>query len=176
MEKITAAQIRRIYTLARDLGILESGNKNDMLHEMVFSITNKTSIRDLTITEFNKVQQELIERMRYSNRTAPLKKKEKPQRENVPDMMTNEQINLAWRLMYRLQELDEHPKLHQDGTPVGVRERMAGAINKILGITTNLNDDLFKWANFTQGSALIETLKRYVRSAEKKAKAKAGVG
>lgn len=175
MEKITAAQIRRIYTLARDLGILESGNKNDMLHELVCSITGKTSVRDLTVTEFNKVQHELIERMRYSNRTAPLKKKEKPQRENVPDMMTNEQINLAWRYMYRLQELDEHPKLHQDGMPVTVGERMEGAIKKILNVTPNMKDP-FRWVNFTQGTAFIETLKRYVRSAEKKAKAKAGVG
>lgn len=175
MDIITAAQKRRIYALAAGLGILESGNKNDMLHELVCSITGKTSVSDLTVTEFNKVQHELIERMRYSNHTAPLKKKEKPQRENVADMMTNEQISLAWRYMYRLQELDEHPKFHQDRTPVTVGERMEGALVKILNITPNMKEP-FRWVNITQGTAFIETLKRYVRSAEKKAKAKAGVG
>ena len=83
-------------------------------------------------------------------------------------MITAEQQSLAWRLMYRLQELDEKPKLHEDGSPVTVGERMAGAIEKILGISAMAGKDVFKWVSFENGSKLIEYLKRYVRSAERK--------
>ena len=169
MAQITKEQIKRVYALASGLGILESGNKNDLLHELVFSVTNKESVSQLTDKEFNMVQHELIERMKLSNQTAPLKKKKKPPVETQPDMMTSAQQNLAWRLVYRLQELDTSP------SEASVGERMVGAINKILGITANVVAP-FHWVSFTQATTLIETLKRYVRSAEHKSKAKAGVG
>ena len=111
MAQITKEQIKRVYALASGLGILESNNKNDMLHQLVFSVTGKESVSKLTDTEFKKLQGELIERMKLSNLEAPLKtKKDKPKAkapEDVPDMMTQAQQNLAWRMIYRLQELDE---------------------------------------------------------------------
>lgn len=170
MAKITKEQIKRIYALGAGLGILEQGNKNDMLHELVTSISGKKSVSDLTVPEFNKVQRELLDRMHYGSHTVPSKKKVNPERENVANMMTNEQISLAWRLMYRLEELDTFPKLHEDGTPISVGERMHGAIMKILKITPNMKEP-FRWVNFKQGTLFIETLKRYVRNAEKRAKA-----
>lgn len=83
--------------------------------------------------------------------------------------MTAEQQKLAWRLMYRLQELDVKPKLHENGQPYTVGERMAGAIQTILGTTAIPGKDIFKWVSFEDGTKLIEGLKRYVRSAERKA-------
>ena len=62
--------------------------------------------------------------------------------------------------MYHLAELEPRE------TAVG--ERMCGAIGKILGITA-VPEDPFKWVSFEQGRDLIEGLKRYVYSAEKKA-------
>ena len=47
-------------------------------------------------------------------------------------------------------------------------ERLLGAIEKILGITASKSDP-FRWINFDDGTRLIEQLKRYVRSAERKA-------
>lgn len=171
MAQITKEQIKRVYALASGLGILESNNKNDMLHQLVFSVTGKESVSKLTDTEFKKLQGELIERMKLSNLEAPLKtKKDKPKAkapEDVPDMMTQAQQNLAWRMIYRLQELDET----ESSATVG--DRMMGAIQKILNITVNAKSP-FKWVSFEQGAKLIETLKRYVRNAERKAK-KAGV-
>ena len=79
-------------------------------------------------------------------------------------MMTPEQQSLAWRLIYRLKELDTSPNSASAG------ERMAGAIRKELGITTVEGKDIFRWVSFDDGAKLIEKLKMYVRSAERRTK------
>ena len=99
------------------------------------------------------------------NRTTPLKKRSK-EKKNVPGMMTVAQQKKAWSLVYRLDEIE--PK------NVPVVERLIGAIEKILGITAS-KDEPFRWVNFDDGTRLIEQLKRYVRSAERRA-AKGGSG
>lgn len=172
---ISKEQIKRVYALGAGLGLVDNRSKSDMLHELVLSVTGKDSVSSLTEADFIAVQTELIERMKLSNRAAPLKKKQdKPNPQNVPDMMTQEQKSLAWRLMYRLQELDTNPYLHEDGSPVTVGERMQGALKKTLGVTAGLKDP-FRWVSLSQGEKFIETLKRYVRTAERKAeKLKAG--
>nr|DAZ59380.1 MAG TPA: Protein of unknown function (DUF1018) [Caudoviricetes sp.] len=97
--------------------------------------------------------------MRIRNRDVPLKHKSQ-RKKDVPGMMTVSQQKKAWSLVYRLDELE--PK------EVPVIERLLGAIEKILGITASKSDP-FRWINFDDGTRLIEQLKRYVRSAERKA-------
>ena len=80
--------------------------------------------------------------------------------------MTAAQQKKAWSLIYRLDEIE--PK------EVPEVERLIGAIEKVLGITASRVDP-FRWINFDDGTKLIEQLKRYVRSAERKA-ARAGGG
>ena len=82
-------------------------------------------------------------------------------------MMTAAQQGLAWRLVYRLDELEP--------TAASVPERIIGAIEKILGITASKSDP-FRWISFEEGSRLIEQLKRYVRSSERRADKKVGDG
>ena len=79
-------------------------------------------------------------------------------------MMTTAQQGKAWALIHYLDEIE--PK------EVPEVERLIGAIEKVLGITASKTDP-FRWINFDDGTKLIEQLKRYVRSAERKA-AKAG--
>ena len=99
------------------------------------------------------------------NRSAPLEnRKPKTYSPPVAGMMTPEQQSLAWRLVYRLIELDAN------ASRATAAERMAGAIKKELGITTVPGRDIFKWVSFEDGAKLIEKLKRYVRSAENKAR------
>jgi hypothetical protein len=165
MAQITKGQIQRVYALGAGIGILENGNENDDLHALVSRITGKEHIKDLTDTEFNAVERELMRLMRYGTRPAPLKKsarRTKP--EAVPGMMTPEQQSLAWRMIYRLCELDKQPTAATPGA------RMVGAINKILGIDATVEAP-FRWVDFESGAKLIERLKRYVRSAEKKREA-----
>lgn len=176
----TKQQTRRLYGLAAGAGLVEANNKDDLFHALVYSVTGKEHVSDLTDKEVAAVQAELISKMRYKNHDAPVKKREKiPAPEIQPGMMNAKQIGLAWRLVYRLQELDDKPRRRDDGTVCGVGERMAGAIKKELGITANIagNDPNkpFRWVSFENGEKLIEALKRYVRSAERKAK-KEGAG
>lgn len=126
----------------------------DAFHQIVYRITGKEHVSELTESEGKAVERELI---RMKHRDLP-----KPQpREEIPGMMTDAQQRYAWRLIYRLIELDKKD------VPAG--ERMAGAVRKILQITASPKEPL-RWVNREDGSKLIETLKRYVRSAERKAR------
>ena len=154
-----ATMTKRLYTLANSLGLVENGSKEDPFHQIVYGLTGKEHVSELNLSEAGKVQAELQERMRLKNHNKPLKKK-KAVREDVPGMMTAAQQGLAWRLVYRLDELEP--------TAVSVPERLIGAIEKILGITAARTDP-FRWVNFEDGTKLIENLKRYVRSAERRA-------
>lgn len=79
-------------------------------------------------------------------------------------MMTDSMKRLAWFLAYRLEELDDK------NIPVSANIRLAGAVKKVLGITS----DPLVWIKFNEGMKLIEYMKRYIRSAELKAAKKAG--
>ncbi len=161
-----ATTTKRLYALASGLGLVERSNKDDPFHQLVYGLTGKEHVSELTAAEAKAVQNELQERMRLKNRGEPLKKK-KVANEPVPGMMNAAQQRLARRLVYRLDELEP--------TAASVPERLIGAIEKILGITASKSDP-FRWVNFEDGSRLIEQLKRYVRSAERRAAKKAGDG
>ena len=156
-----ATMTGRLYALASGLGMVERNNKEDAFHQLVFGVTGKEHVSELTQAEANAVQRELQERMRMKNHDAPLKKRTN---KTVPGMMTVPQQNLAWRYIYRLAELEP--------TDAAVSDRLIGAIRKILGITTSKRDPF----RFDDGTRLIEQLKRYVRSAERRAAAKGGGG
>ncbi len=162
MAAITKEQIKRVYALGSAIGILERGRKDDDLHAFVYAITGKASISELTDKEFTAIEHELMGRMRFKNQTAPLKSARKKSGEDVPGLMTDAQKRMAWRQIYRLCGLYDSP-----ATP---GERMRGAIKKILGMDVSLQAPM-AWIKFEDGSRLIEQLKRYVRSAEKKKEA-----
>lgn len=161
-----AAMTKRLYALAAGMGMVERNNKEDPFHQLVDGITGKSSVRDLTESEAKAVEQELLKRMKLSRKGKPFKSKTK-QKSTVPGMMTAQQQKLAWRLVYRLDELEP--------ANASVPERLIGAIQKVLGVTASTKDP-FRWINFDDGTKLIENLKRYVRSAERRAAKKAGVG
>lgn len=172
MENITKEQIKHIYALGSAVGILDRGNKDDDLHALVSARTGKDSISALSVTEAKNIERDLMDRMRLGNRTEPLDQRKKPslhkkpdgEKSTTPGMMTNEQQRLAWRMIYRLTELDTR----QAGTAATPGERMCGAIRKELGIDVSIKDPM-RWVSFDAGQKLIEQLKRYVRSAERSA-------
>lgn len=160
---MTAAQRKTIFGLSKGLGM-----NNDELHIMVSGLTGCGSLKELDDKQADVVLRELRYR-NYGNNKPVKKTASKEKSETVPGMMTAEQQSLAWRLMFRLQELDEKPRLNENGKPFTVGERMAGAINTILGITAKPGKNIFNWVSFENGTKLIEGLKRYVQSAERKA-------
>ena len=157
---MTAQERKAIFAMCRDLHI-----DDDNRHALIYGVTGKESLTELTDGEAKAVIHELMERMKLQNRSAPLEnRKPKTYSPHVAGMMTPEQQSLAWRLVYRLIELDAN------ASRATAAERMAGAIKKELGITTVPGRDIFKWVSFEDGAKLIEKLKRYVRSAENKAR------
>lgn len=162
---MTSAQRKAIFGMCKNLGMTEDDRR-----ALIFGLTGKESTKELTDAETEAVIREL--RSREGGKAAvPLeKRKSKAYGERVAGMMTPEQQSLAWRLMYRLQELDEKPILHEDGKPYTVGERMSGAIQKVLGNNmARPGKEIFKRVSDDEGEKLIEYLKRYVRSAERKA-------
>jgi len=169
MAAITKEQIKRIYGLGAGLGIVGK-NRDDMLHEVIFSITGKESVKELNDSDFKAVQSELIKRMQLSNpnhplhNTKPKKKAESDSSEiGCNGMATPEQQRLCWRYCYRLKELDLNPR------SADVGDRLLGAIDKVLGVTASKKEP-FRWIDQEQCSKLIEQLKRYVNTAERRAK------
>lgn len=167
---MTAAQRKAIFGLKTKLGM-----DNDELHCLVYGVTGCGSLKELTDKQAQNVIRELD--CRRKSRKAPKETPDpKAYKPAVPGMMTTEQQRKAWALMYRLQELDEKPMLNGNGKPCTVGERMAGAILKITGVTAREGPEIFRWVDFGNGEKLIEGLKRYVRSAERKAAKGAGNG
>lgn len=162
-----ATMTKRLYALANSLGLVENGSKEDPFHQLVYGLTEKEHVSELTTSEARKVQAELQKRMRLKNHDKPLKNKK--EKESEPGMMTVPMKNYAKFLAHRLEELDEKDP------PVPADFRLAGAVRKVLNITAP-DDDPLKWVHFEDGSKLIESLKRYVRSAERRAAKKAGGG
>lgn len=169
MAAITKEQIKRIYGLGAGLGIVGK-DRDDMLHEVIFSITGKESVKDLTDSDFKAVQTELINRMKLADPNHPLYKsklkkdqKEKNEEIGCNGMATPEQQRLCWRYCYRLKELDPNPK------SADVGDRLLGAIDKVLDVTASKKEP-FRWIDQDQCSKLIEQLKRYVNTAERRAK------
>lgn len=162
---MTASQRKAIFGMCGQLGM-----NDDDRHALILSVTGKESTKELTDRETEDVLREL--RKRLGGETVPPEKRNpKAYKPAVPGMMTTDQQSLAWRLMYRLCELDEKPVLHENGTPVTPGERMAGAIRAILGNNmTQPGGEIFDRVHFDEGVKLIEGLKRYVKSAERKAK------
>ena len=142
------ASTKQLYTLASELRLVDKFQEEDAFHILVYAITKKRHINELTEKESDEVLKNLL-------------KRKKNDKKSVAGMMTVSQQKLAWRLVYRLAELDPNEN-------AAVSERLVGAIKKVLGITPSRRDP-FRWVNFNDGARLIEYLKRYVKSAENKA-------
>lgn len=156
-----SAITKKLYALASGLDMVERSSSDDPLHQLVFGMTGKEHISQLTEREAAAVESELRERMKLKNKTAPLKSKK---REIAPGMMTEAQQKKAWSLMYRLAELDP--------SECSVGERLVGVVKKT-GTSSSVRDP-FRFVTFELGAGIIEQLKRYVRSAERRSSEKGG--
>ena len=145
----TAQQIRAIYGLGRALS-LSSGSRDDLLHQFVESRTGLESIKELT----NAQAEEIIRALKDQMRGCPMPP-------NRVDGMSAAQIRKVWQLMYRLRDLDERP------VAGGVGVRLCGIIQKELGISA-IPKAPFQWLDYQQGNKLIERIKFYIKTAERR--------
>lgn len=155
-------QTQRIYAMVARLGVLESGNKNDMLHTIVYRLTQKESIRSLDENEYKTVVSELAERLKLQNLTEPPKPyKKKKYEDSGRGKMSDGQRRKVWQLMYQLEKYDTEP------TTAKLGDRLCGIIKKELKIDCTSKQP-FRWLTYNQGVTLIEKLKKYIDSAQRR--------
>lgn len=161
MRTIEAFQMKKIYAVGHALGITEAGSREDGLHSLVYGVAGKDSVRALTYREAAAVIARLEELQggAASPRAGQGRKpKEHPSR---PGGVTAGQQRKIWALMYDLKGFDASA----EGAPVG--DRLCAVIKKELG-TDCISRDPFAWLTFRQGNRLIEVLKGYIKSAQRK--------
>lgn len=147
MAAATKKQIQLIYVIGSKCELTEPGNSQDNLHNLVYQITGKESISELSTKEAAAV----IERLRSEEAGAD---------ETVNAFISEAQIKKIFGMMYELAKLSP--------SDVKIKKRLCGIIYKELRIKTDPRMDIFKGFSERQGAALIEALKRYIRQAKKK--------
>ncbi len=158
MGDMTAQQRRKIFAIGSALGIVERGNAEDSLHDLVSSITGKDSLKTLTYAEAQAVIRDLEKRQ---GDAPPPRRKPKAHTER-PGGATEGQQRKVWALMFDLRDCDRVP------STASLPERLCGIIKKELKVDT-VPAQPFVWLDFQDCSRLIEVLKKYVANAKKKA-------
>ena len=125
---------------------------NEDLHALVNSVCGKDSLKELTNSDYAAVVKELQSR---AGTSSTYKTKSKGNSKG----MTEGQERKIWRLMYELQELSP--------SSAALGERLCGIIKKEFKIDATSKNPLV-WFSYSDASKMIEILKRYVSSAEKK--------
>lgn len=164
MRMIEQFQIRKIYAIGNALGIKASGSE-DELHALVGGVTGKDSIKSLTYREACAVIARLEELQCKSASPKPRSIKPK-EHKSRPGGVTAGQQKKIWALMYELKKYDEVPNDVQLG------DRLCKVIKKEFGADA-IAKDPFVWLTFEQGNNLIEILKGYVASVQRKGRGEA---
>ena len=154
---MTNAQRKTIFGICQSLGMNEDDRR-----ALIYSVTSKESTKELTDSQTEAVIGEL--RKRCGSDAAPPKKRDfivhKPE---VAGMISNEQKDCAFALLFELKKYDETPSNASNGA------RMAGIIRKELKISAIEGNNLWDWVDANSARKLIEVLKGYVDSAKKRA-------
>ena len=153
-------QIRKIYAIGQALGIVNRGGE-DALHDLVYGVTGKSSVKELSYSEACKVIGELEARQG----TPPPRPKKTNHRKRKPGGVSEGQERKVWALMYRLAAASP--------STVAVGDRLRAAIKKEAGVDA-FADDPFAWLDYKSCNKLIEALKGYVKNAERKARERHG--
>ena len=154
-----AQRTQRIYALGSRLGLLENGSKDDLLHNLVFRLTGKNHISSLTEAEYKTVINDMYTQLKVNSYDEP--PHPKPRYESVPGMMSVGQQKMVWKLMYQLKDLDTGER------SAALGDRLCGIIKKELHTDATAKQP-FQWLSYTQGSKLIEILKKYISSAKRR--------
>ena len=157
--KISKSQIHNLYAIAAKMKLVESGNKDDEFHSVVYSVTKKNSVSSLTGAEFYKVRDRLIEIQGSENVNSKKSRKKNKEEVNEIEGMTQGQTAKVWYLMY------EFAKYSPSHASVG--ERLKGIIKRQLKMDVDVKKP-FVWLTHQQGNQLIEILKKYVANAKSK--------
>ncbi len=150
MVAIEKWQIKTIYTLANGLGLVDKNLQTDILHEMIYSITKKEHVTDLSKLEAGII----IDRLKGNMKGFKYKK--------VPDvdgMVSKGQESKIWALIYELKKYDT-----PDRADIPLQKRLTGFLKKYAGI------DNLRFLSYQNANKVIEGLKGLIRTEQKKAR------
>lgn len=150
MAAATKKQIQAIYVIGAKCGLVERGNKQDNLHTLIYQLTEKESVSELT-----EEQAAAVIRRLKSEEAAVIAADEQ-----VKAFISEAQIKKIFGLMYELAALSP--------SEVKVKDRLCRIIQKELRLKVNPRSDIFKGFSERQGAKLIDAIKRYVRQAKRK--------
>ena len=159
MKSIENWQFKKIYAIGNALGMVGRGREDD-LHVLVMAITGRESLKALSYSEAAALITELEKRQGKPAGNGPRRRPAK--KEARPGGITEAQQGKVWALIGELEKWDKEP------SKASHRERLCGAIKKILGMDA-FPSDPFRMLNMQQGIKLINGLKQYAEHAEKKA-------
>lgn len=146
MRAVEGWQKKKIYAIAGALNFVDRNDKeNDVLHMIIYNMTLKSSVKDLTYTQANKVIDYL---QQYQNKSQK-------------ECMSEGQKKKVFSLMYQLKELDDEI----NNTPIG--ERLSGIIERQFKVRATPKY-LFTNLSKEDGKQLIEIIKNYIATAERK--------
>lgn len=149
----TRKQIQRIYALGDQCGLLDRElGADDNLHLWVKQWSRKDHISELTEKQADFIIARLID---YKENVCPA-------RPAKIEHITGEQQSLCFHLAYKLAQLSP--------LDIEVRERLRGLICKITGREIKSDGDIFYKVTRDEASQIIETLKRIIKSEERKKK------
>lgn len=146
----TKKQIQAIYVIGAKYGLVERGNKQDNLHNLIYQLTEKESVSELT-----EEQAAAVIRRLKSEEAAVIAADEQ-----IKAFISEAQIKKKFGLMYELAALSP--------SQAKIKDRLCGIIQKELGLKVNPRSDIFRGFSERQGAKLIDAIKRYVRRAKRK--------
>lgn len=170
----TGKQIQRIYALGAKCGLLdrERGNDDD-LHLWIKQWSQKDHISELTEKQADFIIARLID---YQNNVCPPKPPvalgcgasvrrfgataPTSMLASEREFITDEQKKFCFSLAYKLAKLSP--------SEAEVRERLRGLICKVTDRNIKTDGDIFYKVTRSEGTQIIETLKRMIRSEERK--------
>lgn len=141
-------QIKRLWAISAKLGF----NK-----DALYDYCETDSLHKISYIKAN----EIIKALSPSSTTYNTKPTES--KKQLKDMITEGQKKKIWRLMYQLKDLDTTENTATLG------KRLCGVIKRELSIQTTEKDP-FIWIRYDGANKLIEILKNYVKSAQKRGK------
>lgn len=147
MKKISKEQIKIIFSIAAKAGLVDnSKGHEDELHQIVFSTTNKESVKELTYAEYLNVKKHIEEYMTNKNDSS--------------DMITSKQKGKIFVMMKKLAEIDPSEK--------SIEERLCGIINKTIKNVSAFPNEPLRWIRKKDAAKLIQIIGFYTANEEKK--------
>ena len=147
MKRISKEEIKKLYGIAASAGLVDSSNHNeDGFHQIVYQVSGKSSVRELTQEEYRKVKSRLKEYISLTD-------------ENTDGMITIRQKRKIYAQMIELSELSPSEKSRD--------ERLCGIVRKTLKISSFPSEPL-KWVKKKEATKLIQIIGFYIETERNK--------